>query len=73
VKNGRILSSLLIGSSLPLEKGKMNSFYIGKNLTITIYNEEAKYNEKKEKREILYKKIVGIYQIEDDGSITKLE
>jgi len=72
VKNGKILSSFLIGG-LPPNEGMKKMFYIDKDLKITLYDEKSKYNEKEDKRVILYKKVTNIYQIEDDGSIIKVE
>ena len=46
---------------------------VKKDLKITLYDEKSKYSEKEDKRVILYKKVTNIYQIEEDGSITKLE
>ena len=79
IRDNKILSSLLVGG-LPDSKTERMPFIISEKLKITLYYEKINPEPDMEIEEdeafdveVLSRTILGIYQIEEDGSITKLE
>ena len=79
IRDNKILSSLLVGG-LPDSETERMPFIISEKLKITLYYEKInpKPNIEIEEDEafdveVLSRTVLSIYQIEDDGSITKVE